>query len=159
MPNGKPTHGVTKSGREVHAKTLDHMRIDTAYARFNKKIALGLTKYVGTMTAFWVFCFISLCSLPAVLTLVIPSLKSTFPHWLIATSLVSLVAWISSNFIQLVLLPALMVGQNLQSEAADARADKTFEDVKTVLNLLDLNVEGGLTEVYKAVLALGGKKK
>ncbi len=39
------------------------------------------------------------------------------------------VSW-TSQAIQLVLLPALMVGQNLQNVAADARAAKTFEDVE-----------------------------
>jgi hypothetical protein len=128
------------------------LKDDTAYARFNKKVAIGLTKYIGTMTAFWVFCVISVCSLPAVLTLVIPSLTTVFPHWLIATSLVALVAWISSNFIQLVLLPALMVGQNLQSVAADARADKTFEDVETIISQLDVKTQGGLGDIYQILL-------
>jgi hypothetical protein len=49
-----PTHGFTKHGLAVHAKIMDHMRDDTAYQRFNKKVALALTKNVGTMTAFWI---------------------------------------------------------------------------------------------------------
>jgi hypothetical protein len=47
-------------------------------------------------------------------------------------SIIALVAWIAQTFIQLVLLPIIMVGQNVQSEAADARAAKTFEDVQVL---------------------------
>jgi hypothetical protein len=72
-----------------------------------------------------------------------------------------MVSWISQSFIQLVLLPALMVGQNLQNEAADARAAKTFEDVedarqciKQALDLLDIHTEGGLKVVLDAVDSL-----
>ena len=57
----KPTHGFTKHGLAVHAKIIDHMRDDTTYQRFNKKVALALTKNVGTMTAFWSFGY-SACS-------------------------------------------------------------------------------------------------
>ena len=39
-----------------------------------------------------------------------------------------LILWISSSFLQLVLLPIIIVGQNIQARAADARAAKTFED-------------------------------
>lgn len=139
-----PTYGFTQAGKPVHAAMVDHLSDASAYARFNKRIALALTKYVGTMTCFWVFCMISLCSLPAVLSLVVPHLRYVFPHWLIDASMVSLVAWVSSNFLQLVLLPALMVGQNLQSEASDARAAKTFEDTEAILSALDIHTEGGL---------------
>jgi hypothetical protein len=153
----KPTHGFTRHGHAVHGRTVDHLPTDTAYARFNKKVALALTKYVGTMTTFWIFCVISLCSLPAVLSLVIPTLGRSFPHWLIATSLVSLVAWISSNFIQLVLLPCLMVGQNLQNAASDARADKQFQDTELIVDRLDEHTEGGIKSVLDRIDALETK--
>jgi hypothetical protein len=58
-------------------------------------------------------------------------------------------------------VPALMVGQNLQIEAADARAAKTFEDVedarnsiKQALTLLDIHTEGGLKTLLDAIEAL-----
>ena len=54
-----------------------------------------------------------------------------------------------------------MVGQNLQIEAADARAAKTFEDVedarnsiKQALTLLDIHTEGGLKTLLDAIEAL-----
>jgi hypothetical protein len=67
-----------------------------------------------------------------------------------------MVQWVSQNFIQLVLLPALMVGQNLQNAAADARAAKTFEDVEKIINLLDAHTQGGLHDVILAVEGLRG---
>ena len=54
-----------------------------------------------------------------------------------------LVEWMAQSFIQLVLLPALMVGQNLQNIAADARSAKTFEDVERIIDLLDCPDPGG----------------
>jgi hypothetical protein len=54
-----------------------------------------------------------------------------------------------------------MVGQNLQNEAADVRAAKTFEDVEDArqglvkaLDLLDVHTAGGLKVVLDAVESL-----
>jgi hypothetical protein len=70
-----------------------------------------------------------------------------FPSWTTKAALVALIAWVSSNYLQLTLLPAIMVGQNLQSAASDARAAKTFEDVTTVLDRLNVKTQGGLRDV------------
>lgn len=70
----------------------------------NEWVAKHITKIVGTMWCFYAFSLIAFISFPS-------ALKS---H-----SSVVMVAWISSNFLQLVLLPALMVGQNLQTEKHD----------------------------------------
>jgi hypothetical protein len=42
------------------------------------------------------------------------------------------VVWLSSSFLQLVLLP-IIVGQNIQARASDSRADETYEDAEAVL--------------------------
>jgi hypothetical protein len=148
-----PAHGYTLLGVAVHGHVHDHMRTDTAYARFNKRVALTITKYVGSMTCFWVFCFLSLCSLPSVLS-GFEVFHGAFPAWMVKVSIIALVAWIAQTFLQLVLLPSIMVGQNLQNEAADARSAKTFEDVEVVLDRLDCSTQGGLTEVLEAIEAL-----
>lgn len=69
-------------------------------------------------------------SLPATLVLsnVIPA--NWIPPFFRTFGFSLLIAWMCQNFIQLVLLPALMVGQNLQNQASDARSTKTFEDVQ-----------------------------
>lgn len=154
----RPAHGFTKSGLAVHKRTVDHLPTATPYQRFNKKLALIITNNIGTMTCFWLFCVISLSSLLAVLYAahIIGSVGL-----LTAGGFILCVSWVSQNFIQLVLLPALMVGQNLQNEAADARAAKTFEDVEDarqrltkVLDLLDCHTQGGLSEVLEAIEGL-----
>jgi hypothetical protein len=40
-----------------------------------------------------------------------------------------------------------MVGQNLQNVAADARADKMFNDTETIVDRLDTHTQGGITEI------------
>lgn len=153
----QPGHGFTKLGLPVHKRTIDHLPTATAYQRFNRKLALVITQNVGTMTCFWIFCVVSLSSLYSVLY---AAKITSFDFWLAANGFTLCVAWLSQNFIQLVLLPALMVGQNLQNEAADARAAKTFEDVEDVhhgitktLDLLDCRTQGGLRTVLDAIEA------
>lgn len=146
MSNEKTIHGITQSGQPVHKKTIDHMPNGNAYNRFNKKIALLIANKVMTMTTFWLFCILALCSLPAVLS-GFHAFATTFPIWMTKASDIALVAWIAQTFIQLVLLPALGVGQNLQNEAGDARATKTFEDVETILDRFSLETVGGLKDL------------
>lgn len=115
---------------------------------FNAKTAVLLTKAVGTMWMFWLFNGIAFVSLPA-------AIKSG--------DLTILIAWVSSNWLQLILLPALMVGQAVQSAAADARAVKTFQDTELVLDRLDERTQGGIRTVLDAVnevrdLVLDAKK-
>jgi hypothetical protein len=152
----RPTHGFTQHGKAVHGNTMDHLPDDSAYARFNKAVALKVTHYVGSMTCAWVFCLIALLSLPAVLS-GFAIFKSVFPAFLIKASLIALVAWVAQTFIQLVLLSVIMVGQDVQSQAADARAAKTFEDVETVLDRLDEHTEGGIKSILDRLDALEGK--
>jgi hypothetical protein len=157
-----PTFGFTKHGHAVHAKVTDHLPTHNAYARFNKRIALLITNNVGTMTCFWLFCVIAVLALPA--ALVEAHIVSPTIGIIGEAGFVIVVQWMAQSFIQLVLLPALMVGQNLQNIAADARSAKTFEDVERVLDLLDCRTQGGLGDVLAAVadlraqvVALGGK--
>jgi len=58
-----------------------------------------------------------------------------------------------------VLLPIIIVGQNIQSRAADARAAKTFEDVEDArkkieyaISLLDVHTEGGLHDAVALII-------
>jgi hypothetical protein len=105
---------------------------------FNAKVALLLTRVIGTMWCFWVFNGIALVSLPSAIG----------QH-----SLTVLINWISSNWIQLILLPALMVGQNLQAVASDARANRQFADTELIVDRLDTRTEGGIADVLAAVHA------
>ena len=44
-----------------------------------------------------------------------------------------LILWVSSSFLQLVLLPIIIVGQNIQAKAADKRSEATYNDAVAVL--------------------------
>ena len=45
-----------------------------------------------------------------------------------------IVAWIAQTFLQLVLLPIIIVGQNVQAAASDKRSEDTYNDAEAVLH-------------------------
>jgi hypothetical protein len=108
-------------------------RSDTGYQRFNKKLAVGITSNVGTMTSAYLFCVLALLSLPAVLS-AFSIFSGVFPAPIIKVSVIALIAWIAQTFLQLVLLPIIIVGQNVQAEASDKRAEATYQDADAVLH-------------------------
>ena len=162
VPVSEHPHFGVSHGLHVHLRTLDHLPVHSAYARFNKAVAVKITNWVGSMSCAWAFCLLALLSLPAVLTQAFH--VTWFPSWLVAVGLIALVAWIAQTFLQLVLLSVIMVGQNVQQTASDARAAKTFEDVEavkadliTALDRLDEKTEGGLKAVLDAVNTLASQ--
>jgi len=86
--------------------------------RFNAKVGLKITLVVGTMWAAYLFTVIALVSAPS-------AFKSGDP--------LIIVGWIAVTFLQLVLLPIIIVGQNVQAAAADARSLATYNDASAVL--------------------------
>ncbi len=106
--------------------------------RVNSWLAVRITKRVGSMWTAYLFTLLALLSLPAVVSGVFPSLAGHFPAWLINASLIALVAWIAQTFLQLVLLPIIIVGQNVISAAQDGRAEADHE---TLTALHALNVQ------------------
>ena len=76
------------------------------------RAALRITSLVGTMACAGIFAVIALVSLPSALR---------------TRSVIIIVAWIAQTFLQLVLLPLLMVGQNLQGRHAETRAQADYE--------------------------------
>jgi hypothetical protein len=155
----EPHFGHTKHGLPVHLRTADHLKAaagDSRYQRFNKRFALILVKNVGTMTCFWVFCLLSLTVLPSVLyAMGLVSLKHLLPAFVLGFGFELLTTWLFSTGLQLVLLPGLMVGQNVQNQAADARAAKQFEDTEKIVDALDLKTQGSLADVNKELLRIG----
>ena len=93
-----------------------------ALGRFNAAVAVRITKIVGTMYCAYVFTLIALVALPTAIQSGQPTV---------------LVNWISSNFLQLVLLPIIIVGQNVISASQDARAEADHE---TLTALHTMNV-------------------
>jgi hypothetical protein len=142
-----PHWGHTKLGDAVHKRAWDHHEDDTPYQRFNKTVAIAITNFVGSMTCAWVFCVLATVSLPAVLTTAFG--LAVFPHWLVAVGLIALIAWIAQTFLQLVLLSVIMVGQNVQQIASDARANKQFEDTEVIVDRLDIATQGGIEVLHQ----------
>ena len=87
-------------------------------ARLNARIGLKITVVVGTMWCAYLFTLLALVSV-----------DSAFR----TGSIVIIVAWIAQTFLQLVLLPIIIVGQNVQAAAADARSEATYNDAAAVL--------------------------
>jgi hypothetical protein len=55
-------------------------------------------------------------------------------------NLVPIINWISSNWIQLILLPAIMVAQNVAQQATDAKAEADHITLTYLANLQDEQV-------------------
>ena len=93
-------------------------------ARFNTRAAVVVTRVVGTMYCAYAFCLLAFYGLPA-------ALKGGAPF----------VQWASSQFIQLVLLPVILVGSGVLAEASDRMAKRQFDDVEVILHQQDQTVQ------------------
>jgi uncharacterized protein YqcC (DUF446 family) len=103
---------------EPHPHVENRKKSEERRIGFNDRIGLGITKRVGTMWAAYLFFALSLISLPA-------ALLSRDP--------IIIVGWVAQTFLQLVLLPVIIVGQNIQAAAAEKRAIATYEDATAIL--------------------------
>ena len=103
----------------VKKRESQHPASKTKKLNLNDKIGLAITKSVGTMWAAYAFVGLSLISLPAVIA---------------SGEVLVIVAWIAQTFLQLVLLPVIIVGQNIQAAAAEQRAIATYEDATALLH-------------------------
>lgn len=120
-PNSKfkyVQHPHIESRKTHRAPNADAVISENRPASANQKLGLGITKSVGTMWAAYAFFALTLVSLPAVIMKGDP---------------VQIVSWIAQTFLQLVLLPIIIVGQNIQAAAAEKRAIMTYEDAAAVL--------------------------
>jgi len=145
---------------ESPAKVAEQHRADTGYQRFNKRLAVGITTNVGTMTSAYFFAMLSLVSLPAILDMT-GWIGHPFPRWMISVSLIALVAWIAQTFLQLVLLPIIIVGQNVQAEASDKRAEATYLDADAVLHealQIQAHLEAQDAAIERILDALGARE-
>ena len=89
-----------------------------ALGRLNAKIGLKITLIVGTMWCAYLFTMLALVSAPTAFR---------------SGNMLVIIGWIAQTFLQLVLLPIIIVGQNVQSAAADARSQATYDDAVAVL--------------------------
>jgi len=91
-------------------------------ANFNDKFAVWIATHVGSMYCFYLFNLLAFLSA-----------KAAFA----THNLVPIVNWVSSNWIQLVLLPAIMVAQNVAQQASDAKSEADHMTLTYLANLQD----------------------
>ena len=133
-----PTEHVPRlvTSHQVRAK----MHRERPGGRFNNWLGVLITKSVGTMWAAYLFALIGLISFPQALAAFLRG------------DTVTGVAWLSQSFLQLVLLPIIIVGQNVISASQDARAEADHE---TLTSLHTINVHQlRLLEHQQKILAL-----
>lgn len=111
---------------------------------FLDRAGFTITRAVGTMVAAILFTGLALISLPAAI------------H---SHDKIIIVAWIAQTFLQLVLLPIIMVGQNIQGKHTEVMADEEFKTTQTtyqdlehliLINQKQLNLLIQLAEAKKA---------
>jgi uncharacterized membrane protein len=86
------------------------------------RLGVTITRAVGTMIAAFLFTALALISLPAALK---------------THDKIVIVAWIAQTFLQLVLLPIIMVGQNIQGKHSEVLADEEFKTTQTTYKDLE----------------------
>jgi len=146
----KPVTTQHHLGQAVSLKGLksDMQKVDG----LNAKLAVFITSLVGSMWMAYLFSLIALTSLPAIITQTGWVAKGTFPTWLTSAGLILIVAWIAQTFIQLVLLSVIMVGQNVQSIASDARSEHTYDDTVKIIDALDIHTDGGIKDLNDSLI-------
>lgn len=100
-------------------KVRDMLDKSTPLARLNSRLALFITLAVGSMWCAYLFALLAFVSFPSAIT---------------SGNSIIIVAWVAQTFLQLVLLPVIIVGQNVQAQAADRRSEQTYNDAEAVLH-------------------------
>ena len=93
-----------------------------SFNKFNQNFATWIGTHVGSMYCFYLFNVIALLSV-----------KAAFE----THNLVPIVNWVSSNWIQLILLPAIMVAQNIAQDATEAKSEADHMTLTYLANLQD----------------------
>ncbi len=129
------TNPMTHAPRLVLTEHV-HARVHgtSPMGRFNAAVAVRITKIVGTMYCAYVFTLVALVALPAAIQ---------------QGSATVLVNWLSSNFLQLVLLPIIIVGQKVISAAQDARAEADHETLTALhqMSVQQIQILNGQNEI------------
>jgi hypothetical protein len=105
-----------------HPHVIDPKDLLKKEDSFNDKFAVWIATHVGSMYCFYLFNLLAFLSA-----------KAAFE----THNLVPIVNWVSSNWIQLVLLPAIMVAQNVAQKASDAKAQADHMTLTYLANLQD----------------------
>jgi hypothetical protein len=108
---------LARLGHPIKVNDLRQTKSSNVFVRFNARFGLRITLVVGTMWMAYFFTILALFALPDAIK------QGTY----------FIIVWLSSSFLQLVLLPIIIVGQNIQAAASDKRAEETYKDAEAVL--------------------------
>ncbi|MGH7692349.1 MAG: hypothetical protein ACREOA_06555 [Candidatus Dormibacteria bacterium] len=117
MPHPRTT-AILSGTADGPARVNDQLDRSNPASRFNAWLAVKVTSAVGSMWCAYIFAILALIGLPAALK---PGGEGV-------------IAWVAQTFLQLVLLSIIIVGTNVQSAAADKRAQDTYADAEAVLH-------------------------
>jgi len=135
-------------GHPIKTNDFRKPKHDNFFTRMNARFGLKVTLVVGTMWCAYVFTIIALFALPSAIH------QGTY----------YVVVWLSSSFLQLVLLPVIIVGQNIQARAADKRSEETYKDAEAVLRESEeiqkhlLAQDDAITSILDRLEALSGSQ-
>lgn len=107
-------HPWIRERKQVKPPQTDDERVG-----FGALLGARITAIVGTMVTALGFTILALISLPAAIQ---------------SGNIITIVSWVAQTFLQLVLLPIIIVGQNVQGRAADKRAVQTYTDAEAILH-------------------------
>lgn len=115
--SGTPVHRHHRTTTLFHHEPHQHQprnvnmlhEAEKAASGINQKIAIGLTKAVGTMICAYIFAILAIIGFPG--------FNATPTQW---------VQWTSQTFIQLVMLSVIMVGQSVLGRKQELQADEQF---------------------------------
>ncbi|HEV3233562.1 MAG TPA: hypothetical protein VG329_03315 [Candidatus Dormibacteraeota bacterium] len=116
---------IRQAPQDHHPKLVTHKEVrakihgTSPMGRFNDRLAVLITKGVGTMWCAYIFTLLAILGFPGLTFDNGIQLVVATPH--------DYVQWISTTFLQLVLLAVIMVGQNVISVAQDARAESDHD--------------------------------
>src|ERR1700737_2400973 len=122
-------------------------RSDVHPPGFNGRLAVLLTKSVGTMVCAYIFAVLAILGFPGLnVSLSSVSYSSS------GVTGQQYVQWVSQTFIQLVMLSIIMVGQAILGAAADKRSDQTYQDAEAILHEC-LELQSHLTAQDRVLVA------
>jgi len=151
-PEHRAAYEAAKTAPALHKPRLitsrsvsDQVHGGGVIGQFNTKLAVVITRSVGTMWAAYVFSVIGIASLVGAFTGNV--------------GLALIFGGISSYFLQLVLLPVIIVGQNVISASQDARAEADHLTLTTLhaINVQQLEMlkqQGKVLQQQQAILEL-----
>ena len=134
LPAVKHDRPAPKSINETHKDRLKPL----------DRLGVFITRAVGTMVAALLFTVLALISLPAALA---------------THDKIVIVAWIAQTLLQLVLLPIIIVGQNIQGKHTEVMAEEEFKTTQTTYKDLEHLILVNRQQLDILVKLAGGKDK